>query len=108
MQSILAWFFVGVFTNSAKNITRKNYIRTIVHILTKRSTTTFRAVVRPGPSYTLPAKVRSGNSDHLPIQRGVRKALFVRKTVEYVARNVTSHCISTLVSKYLMKNRNSD
>ena len=35
-------------------------------------------------------------------------ALFVRKTVEYVARNVTSHCISTLASKYSMKNRNSD
>ena len=35
-------------------------------------------------------------------------ALFVRKTVEYVAGNVTSHCISTLASKYSMKNRNSD
>ena len=79
MQSILAWFFVGVFTNSAKNITRKNYIRTIVHILTERSTTTFRAVVRPGPSYTLPAKVRSGNSDHLPIQRGVRRSVVCKE-----------------------------
>ena len=35
-------------------------------------------------------------------------ALFVRKTVEYVAGNVTSHCIPTLASKYSMKNRNSD
>ena len=34
--------------------------------------------------------------------------LFVRKTVEYITRNITSHCISTLGSKYSMKNRNSD
>ena len=34
--------------------------------------------------------------------------LFVRKTVEHITRNVTSHCISTLGSKYSMKNRNSD
>ena len=34
--------------------------------------------------------------------------LLVRKSVEYVSRNVTSHRISTLASKYSMKNRNSD
>ena len=94
-----------VYQLSNKNITQKDYICTIVHIQTKRSTTTFRADARPGPSYTLPAEVRTDNSDHLPM---FVDALFVRKTVEYVARNVTNHCISILASKYSMKNRNSD
>ena len=79
-----------------------------MHILTKRSTKTFRADVRPGPSYALPAEVRTDNSGHLPIQWDARRYIACKKSVEYVSRNVTSHCISTLASKYSMKNRNLD
>ena len=64
---------------SNKNITQKDYIHTIVHILTKRSTTTFRADARPSPSYTLPAEVRKDNPDHLPIQGDVRKCIVFKK-----------------------------
>ena len=68
-----------VYQLSNKNITQKDYIRTIVHILTKRSTTTFRADAKPGPSYTLPAEVRTDNSDHSPIQWDVCKCVVCKK-----------------------------
>ena len=81
MQSILAWFFCWrVYQLSNKNVTQKDYIRAIVHILTKRSTTTtFRGDGRPGQSYTLPAEVRTDNSDHLLIQWDVRRCVVCKK-----------------------------
>ena len=62
-----------------KHITQKDYICTIVHILTKGSTKTFRADARPGPSYTLPAEGCTDNSGHLLIQWDVPRYVACKK-----------------------------